>query len=1576
MPVFEDAVRAILAGAPNLVKTPGLTVGLAQGIIAPQSGPVEGVSVGQSANVAASQQGVILEQQEQADVAKARAILNAKLNGSGEGGLGGLINRASNDVTSHLTDAANDVGLGASNWEAAANVMNKPLQTVQHIYRAYHDLITRDGVIGGGKQVWMNLFDIPDELLNPNQKGAQDTQFGRSWNATANGSKYRDVDGNAVNIGFDLEHFTDYLSGQKFMPAGWTRNSQGVMEPTASGGIDYESGLINGVFDIGTDPLSRLGDLTKATRAAGIVFGGDKIALAEDEATRAGQLDKLAKGNRPYVTAADGKTVYVGGRVLVGPRAVTTVTDPDGNLAYNVPQLAANNPGIHDAFTKLAGMNTKEILNAYPALNDRNMIHDLGRASTVDEVSKVFERGVTRYNYSFVHDGLPATSLTRRIIGANKSGAETLSDAFESNPVTRATSKYPGQFIDSTTLRKTNDFDLDDPSLPNALRDSLAEFHTTRVANSIVADYIDAPDDATRKAVLVNSYLDAIRSAGVQKGLDDAQIRTLPVFQRYAADINDEFGRQFQSSYGYDRNGNSIGFTDPASGNRLSVGLLENQHGRVTLLNRDEVMRQIDRFKTDPANQYAGPQLGSMFANADEWVYRHAMTPIKTLELTTGGFGARVGTAEFIPAALANGGTNLVRAGLASGIEKVTGKMLAKEGDALIDTPVQTPDGIFGRIARVNGEKMWVKTKSGVEVHDADALDFMHKPVTDDEVLAAADRFNMPVEDKRALPHIRAAMGHALYGVGKALTDADTRDQAAFNQLTFDTHTVPESMDADSHHAPFTTGGPAEDARTVMRALHVKPGKLSADQFTDYTGGSNEFPMFQHFALNEASGGEGFRIGAKAYLGAIRNGASENEARRAFVEADFGWMHDAETPEAQKFNARMAIGGQSGRQGAELRSQLLEGLTYGQNGKLQHDLLESIAGEREVPSIMDLAKKKIEDRPIRVKGRVIEPDAAPERLVERATALGWRKMINPTINTISRAPIFTHLSTEEYKFLKPLVESGKMSEVEARTLAQLRATQRMLPMIHNVALRSQAARNFRNAIPFYFAQEQSYRRYGRAIFQDPLAFRKAMLAHHAVQSSGLLQQDQDGNKTIVYPGGGVWAHLATAGLSTVGVNVLNGIPSMMSGSLISLKNVAPEGSAPQVSQLVAVPLKAIQERFPASEPFISPVIGGAAEDQSLVDEMIPSATLKRIFQATPVLDREAAFGDLYNNNLAYAQFKSENLRRQARKAQNAGNATLAKKLRTQADQVLPGPLALASVRQAAMDRIKNATRIQMLTKAAVGFFSPLSPDMATGIDVKYKPIFQTYVDKYGLERGQQMFLDKYPNATAATVFQSDNSATNVSLPATGTALSWLDANRTWATKHPELAAYLIPQKPGNYDAEAYNQELAMGLRQKKGPDQMVSALYAAATDPSYYQSLDIFEKAYNADSKNPGALEQLDKQWDQYTTGLGNANPAWFEEHNDPQKISTARQVLLGLTKAIADPSTPDSPQTEIAKGLIESWNAYQSAQQLVAQGDSTYTKSGLQDQFNTYLDQEVQKNPMSSPLVTGVFRQLVNANG
>jgi hypothetical protein len=74
--------------------------------------------------------------------------------------------------------------------------------------------------------------------------------------------------------------------------------------------------------------------------------------------------------------------------------------------------------------------------------------------------------------------------------------------------------------------------------------------------------------------------------------------------------------------------------------------------------------------------------------------------------------------------------------------------------------------------------------------------------------------------------------------------------------------------------------------------------------------------------------------------------------------------------------------------------------------------------------------------------------------------------------------------------LKPLVESGDLLADDARQIAQVRAVNGVLPFIHNTLERSQFSQLARNFMPFWFAQEQSYKRFGRILADDPGAFRQ------------------------------------------------------------------------------------------------------------------------------------------------------------------------------------------------------------------------------------------------------------------------------------------------------------------------------------------------------------------------------------------------------------------------------------------------------------------------------------------------------
>lgn len=618
-----------------------------------------------------------------------------------------------------------------------------------------------------------------------------------------------------------------------------------------------------------------------------------------------------------------------------------------------------------------------------------------------------------------------------------------------------------------------------------------------------------------------------------------------------------------------------------------------------------------------------------------------------------------------------------------------------------------------------------------------------------------------------------------------------------------------------------------------------------------------------------------------------------------------------------------------------------------------HDFVTKAIASGDAPSLRALDAVDNYDRPT-VKGRVWEP-IPQEATIDKVAQLGFRKVLQPFINYMSREPLFTTIVTDEYKALKPFVEHGLMTPAEANLVAQQRAVPKMLPLIHNTELRSQFSVMTRNYMPFYYAQEQAYKRYANAIFSSPQAFERYRLAVHAIHSSGIIQNDGEGNSYIVFPHMGKLSEWMTSGAGALGLPVLGGIPSQVSGNISSLKSVVPGGlvgttELPGVSPLMAIGLKEIQAAFPKTEPFISEAIGPIAESQGVSDAMIPNSILRNAIKATPAGERSRSFQSAYMYAIANAKRRSDELRAEGKDAE--------------ADAILPGPEANELVKQKALDRIRNATRIMFLTKTLFSAVSPLAPKIDAG-DFGLRDEFRSYIDKYGIVEGAQRFLDKNPDATADTVFQSDNTYTGTDVPAGEKALEWVQANRGFISKHNLAAAYLVPQS-GTFDSQAYNLELATGLRQHKTPTEFLAALYSASANADYFPALKARDAAI---AQYPGMKQEINRQFTEYKMRLAANNPVWYAQLNDPVKQQVAFQALGELRSTLESGTAPESPQAAVIRGLISDYDnfAYQQ-NQLSAAGESTRE---LTQQWSSYLDRVAASNPAATAVINGVFRKL-----
>lgn len=1532
-------------------------------------------------------------------------------------GLGGVVSGAGHIV--------ND-GLAA---------LNDGLLTVQNAYRIEHEVWTRHGVAGflaaQGLMIPGAFHEEWDPLINEAARRVTGADPHNFSSLTAVNPNYRDIHGNLGTPGYDIVNGLHHLAGLlpdvgsgDYTPAGYHRDS-GTLVADPGGGIDWETGIANGIFDIAFDPTLKLGNIVKAKRAAGVIIGAKKVEIATDEADRAAQLRDLDRSGVPYQFTADGKHAIVGGRVLVSGRMVKPLVSPTGAKASNIAYLAKNDPGVRDAFDRISKMDTAQILESYPQLQT-SIARDLGNAHSIDDVAKVFHDGIDRVNYGYLQHGLPVTSLTRRTLA--RVGLDTPTAAAVGSRIADASANagFNNGLLDATAgavLRTPHrlfsyrpfavntkeltisgkEFDPNDAHSVRAVRSTLLMSQSRKQANRITADYINAPDLGTRINILSHAFGDAMRAMGLP---DDS-----PLWEKFAGHMNFLLGNGTRQVYGIGRDGERLFLKDPETGEPLNLGIWGNQTGKIAMPNFTEVRKAIADWKKveaieDRELKFVPDRLrGGLSSNVvrfDDWLHdKYTSSFFKPLVLTSLGFAQRVAAAELAPAILSHSAREVVGSGLMA--------HAARLNPTIRDiTDELGPDVLIGKKARVDAETsaglLVNRTGKIVEV-DPEARTFkiehadtesthgtttrtyrfadttlLHDRPSDEQILRFARRIGVNVVP-RQLPHIRAALGTGLFNMGRALVDPDYYEHTLYNVVTHDGDGVAAAV--SSNHDVLRPGrGPSKDLEEALRQAHArvpdKPQHLT-DEFQFYDSGMDSHPVFWNHAIHEAARDEGGQVGAKAYMLALRASGSERKARKAYIEATVKWLREAKTDYAERVREDMALNGQGSYAYAGIRSKAFEGLTFGRNGEINDDVLRAIAGEGDVPSIAELAERPMQMRPIAVKGRVMEAIPDPN-WIERLSEGAWRTMIHPIINNLSRTPIYNMLGTEEYKFLKPWVDAGLMNTDEAHMLANVRAVHRMLPLIHNTKLRSQFADLARNVWPFYFAQEQAYKRYARVIFKDPAAFRKALLGYHALVGSGALREDSEGNEGLVMPGSTFFGNLLLKAATGIAPShVLPGIPSVISGNTISLRTVVPEGTLPSASPLVAVSLKAIQNFFPKSEPYIAPIIGPINESMSATDMLIPNATIRRALQASPWGDRSAAFQTSWGWALINAFHQAATLRERAMATKSTAERA---KLMAEADSIMPGPSADPQQRQAAIDRIRNSTRILMGVKAMFGFVSPLAPVMQVG-DIKLRGELQDLMTKQGVGQGIATFMERHPDAAVDTVFLSDNSSTGTAPPATQAALDWIRKNRNWVEGNKLAAAYLLPQTKGAYDVEAYNQELATHLRAKKvigdgdaRPGTLIAALYSAATDQDYYASLTDYENQRKALDGDPYAQSQLDEQWVEYKNQLAEANPIWkANSGDDPYKVQVAQSSLTQLRAALNAKGTPASPQTPLARELVASWDDYTRQVNEIRSGQTFGTSlTDLKDQFNVYLDQYVNQHPDASALVTGIFRRLVNA--
>lgn len=789
-----------------------------------------------------------------------------------------------------------------------------------------------------------------------------------------------------------------------------------------------------------------------------------------------------------------------------------------------------------------------------------------------------------------------------------------------------------------------------------------------------------------------------------------------------------------------------------------------------------------------------------------------------------------------------------------------------------------------------------------------------------------------------------------------------------------DGHLVPGGLSSGHDYAGEVVNREEKTVSLIRRKYYDSPKKTSTT-FGTFGVGHEQYTTAWQAWLKELANDGASRAAARQLLEHARNGldldtasglASQEVARyiRSLPEDERGKMIRSLDSMTSFKDIPRPVDMDAIDEWSRTIVANLRGAVRGSDRTMNVPLLDHIANG-EIVSDDELDAIPQPQRPVVVKGREMVPDGSSA--VQRLANVGFRRVLNPMVNFLSRQPIAFAEFKAQYALVEKAVNEGLMDEDEAMTLAMSRTVNNVIRNVHNLTDRTQWTVTFRNWAPFYFAQEQAYRRMGRLLAEDPAAFRKYQLMITNLHDVGQVFSGKNGNGYLVLPGTGFLTAGVAQAASMIGLPVEGSSPIGMGWNLSASSVIFPlsAGARPGLGPLVAIPTAAIAQFFPET---ISPVLKadltaadntilGPTATEPIYEQMIPNTIVQRLLSA------------------AFPQFNERSF-----------NSTMMQVLATlDAQGKVPSPTASAWTMQNFLDSVRNQTRIMYAMKAIVGAVTPVSPELTDSLYNKDNAELSGAINRTkSVSKGIQEFLAKNPGANAYTVFQSSNQQ-GVSIPSSVQAEQWIDDNLSLIRQYPSAALLLMPPNTNTkYNASVYNEQIAQGLRTKWFPGDespngelggYLAQLYVSAGNSVV---LDKWYPQYEKQLQGLSGTAKYDAEqnWQNTLANYAKQNPVWGTWWNADDREIQRGQAIQQMKTLLG---SKDAPKTQVAtdtRALLKAYGNYQNQLTVGSQdGFAGQSQSSINQQWKDNLYATVAAHPELANVVTGLFMSLPETN-
>ena len=472
------------------------------------------------------------------------------------------------------------------------------------------------------------------------------------------------------------------------------------------------------------------------------------------------------------------------------------------------------------------------------------------------------------------------------------------------------------------------------------------------------------------------------------------------------------------------------------------------------------------------------------------------------------------------------------------------------------------------------------------------------------------------------------------------------------------------------------------------------------------------------------------------------------------------------------------------------------------------------------------------------------------------------------------------LTKPELTDLRNYMRREAVAQKTFRERVYARALEKVTPYIDDHNVRSLMQEYIGPMVaPYWYAEEQFLRRFARSVYDNPALLRKAQLTMNGLRNLGIIDEDANGNLIFVIPGSqlftGLLADVATHLTGNQAYQVASG-PLAFRASYV-LPGWDPAQRRFDFGPLVGISTDFIYEVLPEMQWRQDP------DRRNLMEKLLPGVL-----------------------GVTYSNFLKDPDPAQQMSAMAAAIAHL-----EASGQGLPDDPTPPQIEKWKED-VAQATRAVGVMRAISGqlFLTKTSPvDEAAMFRSEFRQLLEEGLD---YSDALAVFMEgKDDSALAYTVFPTENQ-TDTILGSSTRAYRWMQDNSELITEAPYAAAFLIPNDSG-FDGRAYNEQLALGLRQRRSPEEMLEAIRVRKAAGEYYKAYDdhLAKRRVAKANGDDDAVKRLDDLWSVYSQTYKARNPVFASSVN--AEGSLRRQEAIRQMEWLTDPAVAGDNETAAA---------------------------------------------------------------